>query len=99
MAAKLLSYQENLDQPVTLSGIIVYANPMVRPLKPDREAIALTTIRMSAKTRRLLADLKKKHGFATTDQLIRYYLPSNVSDNRPVFHSAKVRNLLSYRKP
>ena len=62
---------------------------MVRPLKADRESIAITTVRVSSKTKQLLQELKQKHGFATTDQVLRYYLPSDVSDNRPVFHTAE----------
>lgn len=62
---------------------------MVRPRKQDRESIALTTIRVSPKVRQLLHDLKLKHDFATTDQVLRYYLPSNVAENRPIFHSAR----------
>jgi len=62
---------------------------MVRPLKADRESIALTTVRVSAKTKRLLQELKQKHQFATIDQVLRYYLPSNAAENRPIFHSAR----------
>jgi hypothetical protein len=71
---------------------------MVRPLKPDLDAIALTSVRVSAKTRRL-QDLKKNHGFATTDQVIRYYLPSNAAENRPVFHSSKEIYDLTKQRP
>ena len=64
--------------------------------KANRDAIAKTTVRVSLKTKRLL---KKKHGFDTTDQVLRYYLPYDVSD-KPVFHSTKeVRIMLSHRKP
>jgi hypothetical protein len=72
---------------------------MVRPLKADRGSIALTTIRVSPKVRQLLHDLKLKHGFATTDQVLRYYLPSNVADNRPIFHSAREIYNLTKRQP
>ena len=72
---------------------------MVRPLKQDRESIALTTIRVSPKVRQLLHDLKLKHDFATTDQVLRYYLPSNVAENRPIFHSAREIYNLTKRHP
>jgi hypothetical protein len=62
---------------------------MVRPIKPDHDAIALTTVRVSAETKRLLQDLKQKHGFTTADEGLRYYLPSNVNDNSPMFHAAR----------
>ena len=72
---------------------------MVRPLKPDRESIALTTVRVSSKTKRLLNDLKQKHGLQNIDSVLRYYLPSDVSDNKPVFHSAREIYNLTKRHP
>ena len=48
---------------------------------------------------RLLADLKEKHGFATTDQVLRYYLPSDIADNRPVFLTTKQAYDLTHRQP
>ena len=60
---------------------------------------ARTHIRVSAETKQLLQDLKQKHGFATTDQVLRYYLPSNVAENRPVFHSAREIYNLTKRHP
>ena len=62
---------------------------MARPLKPDRDSIAITSIRVSPKVRQLLHDLRLKHGFTTIDQVLRYYLPSDVSENKAIFHSAK----------
>lgn len=74
----LWSYQifknNHLAATAILSWVNVYINPMVRPLKADRDAIAETTIRVSVKTKQLLHDLRLKHGFATTDQVLRYYL-------------------------
>ncbi|MGC2426837.1 MAG: hypothetical protein WA421_07370 [Nitrososphaeraceae archaeon] len=72
---------------------------MVRPLKADRKSVAITTVRVSPKTKQLLHQLKQKHGFATTDQVLRYYLPSDVSDNKPVFHSAREIYNLTKRDP
>lgn len=47
------------------------------------------------KTKRFIAELKKKHGFDTTDQVLRCYLFYDVS-HMPVLHSTKeVRDLLS----
>ena len=54
---------------------------MVRPLKPDRESIALTTVRVSVKTKQLLQQLKTRHGFATIDQVIKRYLASASASN------------------
>ena len=62
---------------------------MVRPLKQDRGSIALTHIRVSQSTKALIDRLKVKHNLQNIDSVLRYYLPSDVSDNRPVFHSAK----------
>ena len=72
---------------------------MARPLKPDRDIIAKTTVRVSPKIKRLLQELKERHGFATTDQVLRYYLYSNIAiaeaeagaeaKNKPVFHTVK----------
>ena len=72
---------------------------MVRPLKKDRGSVAITTVRVSPKTRQLLQELKQKHGFATVDQVLRYYLPSNVAENRPVFHNAREIYNLTKRHP
>jgi hypothetical protein len=72
---------------------------MVRPLKSDRENIAITTMRVSAKTKRLLQDLKQKHGFATIDQVLRYYLPSDLADNRPVLLTARQTYDLMHWRP
>ena len=60
---------------------------------------ARTHIRVSATTKQLLQDLKQKHGFATVDQVLRYYLPSNVAENRPVFHNAREIYNLTKRHP
>ena len=43
--------------------------------------------------------MKQKHGFATVDQVLRYYLPSNVAENRPVFHNAREIYNLTKRHP
>ena len=72
---------------------------MVRPLKSDRASVAITTVRVSPKTRQLLQELKQKHGFTTVDQVLRYYLPSNVAENRPIFHSAREIYNLTKRHP
>ena len=62
---------------------------MVRPLKADRASLAITHVRISKQTKQLLEELKAKHQLTTIDQVLRYYLPSSVNDNRPIFHSAK----------
>ena len=61
----------------------------IRLGRHKEEGSAVTHVRISKQTKQLLHDLRLKHGFATTDQVLRYYLPSDVSDNRPVFHSAR----------
>jgi len=71
---------------------------MSRPL----EAMAARThIRISHQTRHLLEDLKKKHGFATTDKVLQYYLPSiekDVDNNRPVFLTARQAHDLTHNQ-
>ncbi len=47
---------------------------MVRPKKADRGSIALTHVRISLTTKRLIDELRQKHGFTTTDQVLQYYL-------------------------
>jgi hypothetical protein len=49
---------------------------LVRPLKQDREVIALTTVRVSKKTRAKLDQLKKVKGYKTTEELIQFLLES-----------------------
>jgi hypothetical protein len=61
------------------------------------EGAAVTHVRVSIETKQLLHDLQKKHGFDTADEVLRYYLPSNVAENRPVFHSAREIRDLTYR--
>lgn len=72
---------------------------MIRPLKVDRGSVAKTHVRISLATKRLIDDLRLKHGFATRDQVLRYYLLSNVADNRPIFHSARKIYDLTKREP
>ena len=69
---------------------------MVRPLKPDRDAIALTTVRCHNLRRPLKPD---RDAIALTT--VRCHnLRRKRSTLAPVFHFAKeVRNLISYRKP
>lgn len=47
---------------------------MVRPKKADRGSIAKTHVRISLATKRLIDELRQKHGFTTTDQVLQYYL-------------------------
>jgi hypothetical protein len=61
---------------------------MVRPTKADRTSIAITTVRVSNKTLQLLKELQTRHNFATIDQTLRYYLGPDVTDSRPIFHTA-----------
>ena len=79
---------------------------MVRPLKPDRDVIARTIVRVSPKIKRLLQELKERHGFATTDQVLRYYLYSNIAiaeagaeaENKPVFYTHTVKEICDLTK-
>ena len=57
------------------SVINVNDNYMVRPRKQDREAVALTHIRISLATKRLIDDLRLEHDFKTADDVLRFYLP------------------------
>jgi hypothetical protein len=79
---------------------------MVRPLKPDRDVIARTIVRVSPKIKRLLQELKERHGFATTDQVLRYYLYSNIAiaeagaeaENKPVFYTHTAKDICDLTK-
>jgi hypothetical protein len=53
------------------------------------EGAAITHIRVSHQTRQLLEALKKKHGFATTDKVLKYYLPHSTDQEKAVFLTAK----------
>jgi hypothetical protein len=62
---------------------------MARLANPDQQAICSDFIRVSPRTKKLLNDLKKKHGLATLDSVINYYLPNNAEVDKPVFMTAK----------
>lgn len=49
---------------------------MVRPSKKDRDSVALTTIRVSLKTKARLDQLKQAGGYKTTEELIQFLLSS-----------------------
>src|SRR5689334_6667235 len=63
------------------------------------EGAAITHIRISYSTKQLLDQLKKKHGFATSDKVLQYYLPQDTTDNKPVFLTAKQAYDLTHRQP
>ena len=52
---------------------------MVRPKKIDRGSLAITHIRISSESKQRLQALKQQHGFATIDQVLLHYLPSNAA--------------------
>lgn len=72
---------------------------MVRPLKEDRDAVAVVMVRVSPKTKQILTDLKKRHNFQTIDKVLQYYLSSDVINNKPIFHTAREIYDLTRRQP
>jgi hypothetical protein len=67
-----------------------------RPRKIDRSTVALTTVRVQLSVLQLLNQLKKKHGFADLNSVIKYYLPPSIDDNKPIFLTAKQVYQLTY---
>ncbi|MGC2427634.1 MAG: hypothetical protein WA421_11405 [Nitrososphaeraceae archaeon] len=67
---------------------------MVRPLKSDRESVAITTVRVSPKTKQLLQDLQRRHDFKTIDSVLQFYLSEKAIVNQASFHTAReIRDL------
>jgi hypothetical protein len=52
---------------------------MVRPRKTDRDSVAMTHVRISSATKRLIDELRLKHGFKTTDAVLKRYLSSSTA--------------------
>ncbi|HEY7572977.1 MAG TPA: hypothetical protein VH796_16580 [Nitrososphaeraceae archaeon] len=72
---------------------------MVRPTRIDKGNIATTTIRIQPSVLRLLNQLKQKHGFKDYNSTIKYYLPQDVTQDKPVFLTAKQEYDLTHRQP
>jgi hypothetical protein len=72
---------------------------MVRPTKIDRGSIATTSIRIQPSVLQLLNQLKQKHGFKDLNSTIKYYLPKDIDDNKPVFLTANQAYDLTHRQP
>jgi hypothetical protein len=71
---------------------------MVKTPRIDRRNIATTSIRIQPSVLQLLNQLKQKHGFKDLNSTIKYYLPSNIDDNKPVFLTAKQAYDLTHRQ-
>lgn len=72
---------------------------MVKTPRIDRRTISTTSIRIQPSVLQLLNQLKQKHGFKDLNSTIKYYLPSSVDDNKPVFLTAKQAYDLTHRQP
>jgi hypothetical protein len=73
---------------------------MVRPTRNDKGSIATTTsIRIQPSVLQLLNQLKKKHGFKDLNSTIKYYLPKDITQDKPVFLTAKQEYDLTHRQP
>ena len=72
---------------------------MVRPKRMDRSTLALTSVRVQPSVLQLLNQLKAKHGFKDHNSTIKYYLPRDITSDKPIFLTAKQAYDLTHRQP
>lgn len=67
------------------------------PRRLDRSSLARTTVRVQPDLLALLNQLKKKHQFRYHSDVIRYYIPRDINDDKPIFHTASELRLINSR--
>jgi hypothetical protein len=71
-----------------LSHVLTILTGLVRPRKLDSSTVTLPTVRLQPSISQLLNQSKEKHKIKDHNSTIKYYLLSDISENKTVFSSA-----------